>query len=47
MIDKAKNEMYKNKREEGQNDQKTIWKIFQQFGACSKKGSAENISVGI
>ena len=24
-----------------------IWKTFQQFGACSKNGSAENISVGI
>ena len=43
MIDKAKKEMYQNKIEEGQNDPKTIWKIFQQFGASSKKGSAENI----
>ena len=39
--------MYQNKLEEGQNDPKTIWKIVQHFGACGKKGSAENISVGI
>ena len=43
MIDKAKKEMYQTKIEEGQNDPKTIWKIFQQFGASSTKGSAENI----
>ena len=47
MINKAKNEMYQNKLGEGQSDQKTIWKIFKQFGACSKRGSAENISVDI
>ena len=43
MIDKAKKVMYQTKIEEGQNDPKSIWKIFQQFGASSKKGSAENI----
>ena len=41
MIDKAKKEMYQNKLEEGQNNLKTIWKIFQQFDACSKNGSNE------
>ena len=43
MIDKAKKQMYQNKLEEGQNDPRTIWKIFRQFGACSKMGSAEDV----
>ena len=43
LIDKAKKEMYQTKLEEGQNDPKTIWKIFQQFGTGGKKGAAENI----
>ena len=43
LIDKAKEEMYQTKLEEGQNDPKTIWKIFQQFGTGGKKGAAENI----
>ena len=34
VIDKAKKEMHRNKLEEGQNDPRTIWKIFKQFGAC-------------
>ena len=42
MIVKAKKEMYRNKLEEGQNDPRTIWKIFRQFGACSKMRSAED-----
>ena len=36
MIDKAKKEMYQNKLEEGQDDPRTILKIFKQFGACKK-----------
>ena len=42
MIANAKNEMYQNKLEEGQNDPRTIWKIFRQFGACNKKGPTES-----
>ena len=42
MIDKAKKEMYRNKLEEGQDDPRTIWKIFKQFGACKKMESTEN-----
>ena len=42
IIANAKKEMYQNKLEEGQNDPRTIWKIFKQFGACSKKGSADS-----
>lgn len=42
MIANAKKKMYQNKLEEGQNDPRTIWKIFRQFGACSKKGSTES-----
>lgn len=41
MIDNAKKEMYRNKIEEGQNDPRTIWKMFRQFGA-GKKGPAES-----
>ena len=35
--------MYQNKLEEGQNDPRTIWKIFRQFHASSKIGSAEDV----
>ena len=33
-IDKAKKEMNRNKLEEGQDDPRTVWKIFKQSGAC-------------
>ena len=36
VIDKAKKEMYRNKLEEGQDDPRTILKIFKQLGACKK-----------
>ena len=44
MIDKAKKEMYRNKLEEGQDDPRTIWKIFKQFGACKKWNLQEMLS---
>ncbi|MCU7800226.1 MAG: hypothetical protein KZQ70_08805 [gamma proteobacterium symbiont of Lucinoma myriamae] len=43
MIDLAKKEMYKVKIEEGQNDPRSIWKLFRDFGASKKGGSHENI----
>ena len=36
MIDSAKNETYQMKIEEGKNDPRSVWKLFQQFG--TKKG---------
>ena len=37
MIRTAKNDMYKNKIEKGKDDPRTIWKIFKEHGASSKK----------
>ena len=42
MIAKVKKECIENKLEEGQDEPCTIWKIFQQFGACPKMESTEN-----
>ena len=47
MIDKAKKEMYRNKLEEGQDDPRTIWKIFKQFGACLQKMESTENAFGI
>ena len=44
MIDKAKKEIYRNKLEEGQDDPRTIFKTFQQFGACKKWNLQKMIS---
>ena len=37
-IQEAKQSVYKTKLEEGKDDPKTIWKLFKEFGANSKKG---------
>ena len=42
MIAKVNEECIENKLEERQDDPSTIWKIFQQFGACRKMESTEN-----
>ena len=41
MIDSAKNETYQMKIEEGKNDPRSVWKLFQQFGT-NKKGSSND-----
>ena len=37
-IQEARQSVYKTKLEEGKDDPKTIWKLFKEFGANSKKG---------
>ena len=32
LIDKAKRETYENKIKEGEDDPRTLWKLFRQFG---------------
>ena len=44
MIRTAKNDMYKNKIEKGKDDPRTIWKIFKEHGASSKKATNEMIN---
>ena len=46
MIDSAKNETYQMKIEEGKNDPRSVWKLFQQFGT-NKKGSSNDSSFEI
>ena len=41
MMDSTKNETYQMKIEEGQNDQRFVWKLFQQF-VTNKKGSSND-----
>ena len=41
MIDSAKNETYQMKLEEGKNDPRSVWKLFQKFGT-NKKGSSND-----
>ena len=46
MIDSAKNETYQMKIEEGKNDPRSVWKLFQQYGT-NKKGSSNDSSFEI
>ena len=46
MIDSSKNETYQMKIEEGKNDPRSVWKLFQQFGTI-KKGSSNDSSFEI
>ena len=43
MIRSAKNNMYKTKIETGKDDPRTIWKIFQKFGASYKSGAKDTV----
>lgn len=45
MIDEAKNEVYKNKIEEGKDDPRSIWKIFRQFGTSNKTNEKDDINI--
>ena len=43
MIRSAKNNMYKTKIEKGNDDPRTIWKIFKEYGASRKTGAKDTI----
>ena len=44
IIEKAKQETYRSKVEEGQSDPKSIWKLFKEFG---DNGKGNNLEFGI
>ena len=46
IIDSVKNETYQMKIEEGKNDPRSVWKLFQQF-VTSKNGNSKDNSFEI
>ena len=49
LIEKAKQETYQSKIEEGKSDPKSIWKLFEELGANGKGNNSEsdiNIKLG-